>query len=294
MSLCYSVFKSVSCPYVTLSLKHVSPVLFHCEDHAAHIDRVLTILVHRNLFTIEVRHISQRLEERMAVSTEHQIDATRMADNHLVTHTLLFPSKMRDQDHQVTFLPVQFISRSPLKPEPETVSEEFDVRQCKMVLTLKTPSEDIYAMKLLSIILGETATSKLFRNVREKLSLCYYCSCSVSMTKGTLIIDSGVERSNIEKAKAEILAQLDEVCRGEITDEEINSALLYTDNALCQIGDTMSSYSGWYFERLCDGEVLTPQEIFSRYSSVTRERLTEAAKSLKLDSVYLMLDKEAK
>ena len=191
-------------------------------------------------------------------------------------------------------LPVQFISRSPLKPEPETVSEEFDVRQCKMVLTLKTPSEDIYAMKLLSIILGETATSKLFRNVREKLSLCYYCSCSVSMTKGTLIIDSGVERSNIEKAKAEILAQLDEVCRGEITDEEINSALLYTDNALCQIGDTMSSYSGWYFERLCDGEVLTPQEIFSRYSNVTRERLTEAAKSLKLDSVYLMLDKEAK
>jgi len=142
--------------------------------------------------------------------------------------------------------------------------------------------------------LGETATSKLFRNVREKLSLCYYCSCSASFTKGALIIDSGVERRNIEKAKDEILAQLDEMCRGNITDEEINGSLRYIENALCQVGDTMASYSGWYFERLCEGEVITPQELFSRYSSVTRESLVEAAKSLKLDSVYLMLDKEEK
>lgn len=190
-------------------------------------------------------------------------------------------------------VPVSFISRSPLKSETVTVSEEFDVRQCKMVMVLKTPSEDRFALKMLSTILGETATSKLFTNVREKMSLCYYCSCQISLTKGALIIDSGVERANIEKAKTEILAQIDEMCRGNITDEEIESALLYTDNSLCQIGDTMSSYSGWYFERFCDGRIIDPHEMFDDYSSVTRERIVEAAKTLKLDTVYLMLDKEA-
>lgn len=190
--------------------------------------------------------------------------------------------------------PVEYISKSPLKPQPETVSEEFDVRQCQMFMVMKTSFADPYALKLFSVILGETATSKLFRNVREKLSLCYHCSCGASFTKGALIVDSGVERRNIEKAKDEILAQLDEVCKGNITDEEINSSLRYIENALCQIGDTMASYSGWYFERLCEGEVITPQELFSRYSSVTRESLVEAAKSIKLDSVYLMLDKEEK
>lgn len=193
--------------------------------------------------------------------------------------------------HPVT---VSFIGRSPVKPEAVTVSGEYDVRQCKMVMVLKTPSEDAFALRMLSTILGETATSKLFLNVREKLSLCYYCGCQISLTKGALIIDSGVERDNIEKAKAEIMAQIEEMCKGNISDEEIESALLYTDNGLCQVGDTLSSYSGWYFERFCEGNHKDPQEMFRDYSAVSRERIVEAAKSLKPDTVYLMLDKEAK
>lgn len=191
-------------------------------------------------------------------------------------------------------VPVSFISRSPLKPEPVTVSEEFDVRQCKMVMILKTPCEDIFALRMLSAILGETATSKLFMNVREKLGLCYYCSSQMSLTKGALFIDSGVERENIEKARAEILAQIEEMCKGNITDEEIESVILYTDNGLCQIGDTAYSYSSWYFERLCEGKIIAPQDIIEDYRAVTRERIVEAAKTLKPDTVYLMLDKEAK
>ena len=101
------------------SIKHILSVflskgtclsdLLHREDHASYIDRILTILVHRDLFAIEVGHIAQRLEERMAVPSEHEVDATCMADDHLVAHALLFPTEMRDEDHQVTFLLVQLI-----------------------------------------------------------------------------------------------------------------------------------------------------------------------------------------
>lgn len=186
-----------------------------------------------------------------------------------------------------------FRSVSPLKSEPAESSDVFDVLQCKMVLTFKTASEDAAALKMLSTIFGETPVSKLFMNVREKLSLCYYCACRTVASKGALMVDSGVERGNIGKAKEEILRQLDEIRNGNITDEEYESALLSLDNALTQIGDTPSSYSGWYFERFCDGKIITPGEQLEIYQNVTKERIIEAARSLSLDSVYLMLNKEA-
>ena len=190
--------------------------------------------------------------------------------------------------------PVRFISYSPLKPEPVTVTEEFDVRQCKMVMAFKTDSEDAFALRLMATILGVTPVSKLFVNVREKLGLCYYCSCQIMLTKGTLFIDCGVDRDNIEKARQEIMRQIDEMCSGNITDDEISSAVLATENGLCQVGDTISSYSGWYFERLCENSIQSPQEMEKVYRGVTKERIVEAAKTLKLDSVYIMLDKEDK
>ena len=188
---------------------------------------------------------------------------------------------------------VTFRSISPLKNETAEGSDEFDVRQCKMVMTFKSASEDFFALKLLSTIFGETPVSKLFMNVREKMSLCYYCASRLVSPKGAVMVDSGVERGNIEKARAEIINQLDEIKKGSISDTELESAVLSLENALNQVGDTPSSYSTWYFERFCDGRIKTPAEQLEDYRSVTKERIIEAARSLSLDSVYLMLDKEA-
>ena len=90
------------------------------------------------------------------------------------------------------------------------------------------------------------------------------------------------------------MRQIDEMCSGNITDDDISSAVLATENGLCQVGDTISSYSGWYFERLCENSIQSPQEMEKVYRGVTKERIVEAAKTLKLDSVYIMLDKEDK
>lgn len=69
--------------------------------------------------------------------------------------------------------------------------------------------------------------------------------------------------------------------------------MLSIENALAAVGDTPSSYSLWYFERFCEGSIITPEQQLEAFKSVTKERIIEAAKSLKLDSVYLMLNKEA-
>lgn len=186
----------------------------------------------------------------------------------------------------------EFYSPSPLKSETITKSETFDVRQCKMVMVFKTNDNNPYALNMFNNIWGLTPVSKLFMNVREKLSLCYYCASRYNLYKNSIFVDIGVERSNIEKAKAEIINQLDEIRNGNITDEEISNALLSIDNSLTSIGDTPSSYSHWYFDCLCQGEIITPQEKFEKYAQVSKEDIINSAKSLNLDSLYIMYDKE--
>ena len=73
----------------------------------------------------------------------------------------------------------------------------------------------------------------------------------------------------------------------------MQSALLSLDNALTQVGDTPASYSSWYFERFCDGNIIAPEQQFDGFANVTKARIVQAANSLSLDSIYLMLDKEA-
>ena len=97
---------------------------------------------------------------------------------------------------------------SPAKTEPVTVVEPLPVNQAKMVLVLKSDCDNRYVMQMVSYILGALPSSKLFANVREKMSLCYYCSSSYSTPKQAMIISSGVEHDNLEKAKTAILEQL--------------------------------------------------------------------------------------
>ena len=182
----------------------------------------------------------------------------------------------------------EFISFSPVKDEVCRWEEKLDVTQCKMVMAFKSDYKDRYSMTFLNTIFGATPFSKLFMNVREKLSLCYYCASNYSNLKGTMMVDSGVEEENIEKAENEILAQLESIKRGEFTDEEMHNSLLSILNSLKGVGDTPYSYINWYYGCYINNEMIRPEEAAERYSNVTREQIIEAAKSLKLDTVYVM------
>lgn len=186
-----------------------------------------------------------------------------------------------------------FYAPSPLKPSPELLTEEFDVRQAKIALNFKYDSSDTDAMHLMCIIFGGTPVSKLFMNVREKLSLCYYCACRMNEYKNSIMVDCGVEKSNIEKAEAEIMSQLEEIKNGNISDEELQSALLTLENSYSSFGDTPGSYVSWYFDCICKNQYITPSEHMERLFAVTKERIVEAAKTVRLDSTYRMLNKEA-
>ncbi|MCL2633971.1 MAG: insulinase family protein [Oscillospiraceae bacterium] len=179
---------------------------------------------------------------------------------------------------------------SPLKPEPITRYEELEVNQSKMVIGFKTQLRDIDALVVMTKIYGGSATSKLFENVREKMSLCYYCWAKYNYCKGVIMAECGVETENIDKARAEILNQLDLIKNSDFTEDELLHARLSLQNDLKALNDKLSGIALWYLIRIYQCDIVTPEQMVERYLSVTREQIIEAAKSLSLDTVYILTE----
>ncbi len=104
------------------------------------------------------------------------------------------------------------------------MTEEMDVTQGKLSMGFRCDTDDEPAMILANLMFGGTSNSKLFLNVREKLSLCYYASSTYVRSKGILTVSSGIETADYDRAEAEILRQLDEIRQGLWEDWELTAA----------------------------------------------------------------------
>ncbi|MBQ2943516.1 MAG: insulinase family protein [Ruminococcus sp.] len=170
--------------------------------------------------------------------------------------------------------------------------DRMEVAQAKLLLGFRAgvggTDEGVTAMRLMCAILGGSAHSKFFVNVREKQSLCYYCVSRYQRAKGIITVESGVEFDNIEKTKKAILAELDAIRKGYVTDDEINFAKLSVANDFVSICDTVSGIGEWYVSQLADGRLLSVEEAIDDFNSVTKEQIVEAANKLTLDTVYVL------
>lgn len=177
-------------------------------------------------------------------------------------------------------------------------NEDMELSQSKMILGFRTavaePDEDTMATRLMCAVLGGTAHSKLFCNVREKLSLCYYCSSSYIRSKGIMLIESGVESDNIEKAKEAILGEIKAMQDGDITDEEIEAAKMSMANSFNSACDTVSGIDSYYLSQMLDATVYTPQEAVDKINSITKEDVIRCANKLSLDTVFTLTGTQRK
>lgn len=181
-----------------------------------------------------------------------------------------------------------FNTPSKIKQKAAEISEKNDVNQCKMIMAFKTECDDFYAQKLMCALLGGTPFSKLFENVREKLSLCYYCSSTIAESKKVMLVDSGIEKENVEKAKKEILTQFESIANGDFDDELLENTKKALYNGFRSNYDSIAALSSWYFIQWVRGGESSPDEINDVIKDISRERVVQAAKSFRLDTVYLM------
>ena len=187
--------------------------------------------------------------------------------------------------------------RITVEEEPRLVEEAMDVTQGKLALGFRTSGltcweEDYPAMVMCNAIFGGTAMSKLFMNVREKLSLCYYASSMLEKMKGVMLVSSGVEFQNMEKAKAEILRQLDLVRQGEIDEGELEGARRILVGSYRSALDDQGRQEEFWLGQAAAGLDTTLEETAAGFETVTREQVARAAQRLQLDTIYFLKEKE--
>lgn len=186
-------------------------------------------------------------------------------------------------------LSTKFIGK---KGEPEYVCEEMPIKQCKLVMGLRTGMKDedtnTVPMRIAVDIFGGGTYSKLFSVVREKMSLCYYCSAAFFSSKGVVMVQSGIEDINEEKAKSEILNQLSLVAQGDFSDDVFSSSIKSLTDSIISNNDTPESICAWYATQLLRDKLKTPEEYVGEIQSVERQQVIEAAKTIKLDTIFML------
>lgn len=175
--------------------------------------------------------------------------------------------------------------------------DKMDVTQGKLVMGFRTGcaggDADTLPLMVMGDLFGGGPYSRLFANVREKLSLCYYCAARVNRRKGILLVDSGVEQQNAEKAREEILRQLEVMQNGGFEDSELSASLMSLGDTLKSVPDTPGETDRWYLDRVFDRSPMSPAQVGEALGSVTKEQVVEAACKVTLDTVYMLSPKEA-
>lgn len=173
-----------------------------------------------------------------------------------------------------------------------TVTEKQSVKQGKLVIGYRagmTYAMDNYAaIKVMTAIFGSGTFSKLFMNVREKMSLCYYCSASLINSKGIIAVQSGVETENAQKALDAIDHELSEVQNGNFTNETIEQAKLSLCDTLCSVEDAADEIDSWFKAYCASGEFFAPQDIAALIKNVSREEIIVAALAVTKDTVFIL------
>lgn len=176
------------------------------------------------------------------------------------------------------------------------VTEKMDVAQGKLAIGFLTntsaESSDIYALTVFNSIFGAGAHSKLFNNVREKLSLAYYASSQLEKFKGMLTVNAGIEFANFDKAYNETMVQLEEIRKGNITEHEFDASISSILNLCNSYYDDQRALVSYYVSARIAGSQDTLEEYIEKIKKVTVEDVINISKKIQLDTVYFLKGKE--
>ena len=183
------------------------------------------------------------------------------------------------------------INHKKIRKIPKTIVESYPSAQAKLSIGCKlndlTEFERNYALTIFNMILGGSSESKLFRNVREKNSLCYYISSNSNKIDNLLFITSGITKNNMKKVVSLVKKELKNIQNGNITPEEIEKAKVKYISMVEEMYDYPSQIISYYYA----SEILNsdlPEERKKMVDKVTKEDIISVSKKLHIDTIYLL------
>lgn len=244
--------------------------------------------------------------------TVDEIRAVKMSDVYAAWKNLLSTAVFQitvvggaDADKVAEIFEKKFskIERNPVVPETVFIQrgrhfnryeETFPVNQGKLVIGFRAGMhhcrDNLYAITVMNDIFGMGTYSKLFMNVREKLSLAYYCWSKLIASKGILLVEGGIDTDKEKKVSAEILAQLSDLRNGKTDPEVLESSKRSLKERYTFT--TPEGICSWYSAQVLQEEILTPEDMINGTENVTMEQVCEAAKKLSIDTIYMLKSQE--
>ena len=190
--------------------------------------------------------------------------------------------------------PVPVTERHRPRQETRVVREGMDVTQGKLGMGFSCTSDDKSALLLGNLLFGGSSNSKLFLNVREKLSLCYYASSLYHRQKGLITVSSGVEFADFQPAYEEILSQLQALRQGQLEPWELDAAKGVLRSAYAAMEDSQGRLENFYLGQAIEGRSDSPEDLSREMEETSAERIFRAMGTVSLDTVYYLERKEAK
>lgn len=179
-----------------------------------------------------------------------------------------------------------------LAPQPGEEVEEQPVQQSKLcmgIVTDVTYSHPLHAaMAVLNHIYGGGMTGKLFTHVRERLGLCYYAGSAYYGSKGLITVSAGIDAGAYDRAREEILTQLEHCRSGNITPEELAAAKSAILSSLDSTPDSPSAMEGYYGSAFISGFDRELEHYRAAVEAVSLADVVEAAGTCRLHTVYLL------
>ena len=184
------------------------------------------------------------------------------------------------------------------KKEVDFVVEYADVNQEKLFIgaRLSPPANrrELYALILYNSILGGGSDSKLFKNIREKAGLCYYIYSAFYRFKSIMIIESGVEEKESERAVELILGEINKIAEGDFTDSDLEKARKSLISNFELMEDSQGRIIDFYVSQKIARDETSIPEIIKIIEEVSREDICAAAKSVYADTIYKLKPRGAK
>ena len=172
------------------------------------------------------------------------------------------------------------------------LNEKMDVNQGKLCMGFRTNigplSDDYYALVVYNAILGGSPNSKLFRNVREKESLAYYAQSVLEKYKGLMIIMSGVEAENRTKAEDIMLAQVEDMKKGNISDEDIQSSIKTLETGMKSLQDGQGAIVDFYLSQNLIKSSDDFDTLIEKFKNVKIDHVVKVAQNIELDTIYFL------
>ena len=262
-----------------------------CQDEVYGVSNLGTEETAKAVRMPQLFHTYQELREHAPIEIFYCGSAAADRVEEALRHSLReLPARRRDP------WPETAVLRHAPEGAPREFTERMDVLQGKLGMGFRTgitvQDEEFPALILFNAVYGGTASSKLFMNVRERLSLCYYASSGLHRHKGIMTVQSGVEFSNFQRARDEIMAQLEACRQGDFDEAELHAARRAMVNALRGATDSQLQMEDYYLGQTLAGLDYGPGEMALLLEDVTREQVIEAARRVELDSVYYLTGME--